>query len=121
MAKLQEIKFSEQVDLFFNAECIVGLHGGGFANLVFCKPDTKIIELRSTHAGKPIENLARKNNLNYYSIVSKAEEIINYNFPNQQGEIEVPINSLSKILEDWNYEKFKNVLYKFRAQSLWIS
>ena len=31
--KLHELKFSEQVNLFYNAEKIIGLHGGGFANL----------------------------------------------------------------------------------------
>ena len=60
IVKLHEIKFKEQVDLFHNAECIVGLHGGGFGNIVFCKPGTKIIELRSLTAGEPIKNLAKK-------------------------------------------------------------
>jgi len=100
--KLHDIKFTEQVELFNNAECIVGLHGGGFANLVFCKPETKIIELRSTHAGKPIENLAKKNGLNYNSISVKAKQMEKLNFPNQQGSIDVPINSLIEILEDKN-------------------
>ena len=62
--KLHDIKFSDQVELFYNAECIVGLHGGGFANLAFCKSETKVIELRSTNSGTPIENLAKKKNLN---------------------------------------------------------
>ena len=74
-------------------------HKSGFANIAFCSPGTKIIELKGLHAGVAIENLARKNNLNYYSIACKAKEVTNYNFPNQQGQIEVPINSLSKILE----------------------
>ena len=85
--------------LFYNTDCIIGLHGAAFANIAFCNPNTKIIELKGLHAGVAIENLARKNNLNYYSIPCKAKEVKNYNFPNQQGQIEVPINSLSKILE----------------------
>lgn len=97
--KLHETKFTDQVQFFNNAECIVGLHGGGFANLVFCKPETKIIELKSTHAGIPIENLAKKNNLNYHSITIDATPVHEYGFPNQQGSIEIPINKLSKILK----------------------
>ena len=96
--KLHETEFSEQIKLFNNAECIVGLHGGGFANIVFCKPKTKIIELKSTYAGTPIENLAKKNNLNYHSISIDAKPIHEYGFPNQQGSIEVPINKLTDIL-----------------------
>ena len=98
--KLHDIKFSDQVDLFYNAESIVGLHGGGFANIVFCKPGTKVIELRSLTAGPPIENLAKKNGLNYNSITVKAKQIEKLNFPNQHGAIQVPISSLTKILEN---------------------
>ena len=37
---------------------------------------------------------------NYYSIACKAKELSKYQGPNQQGQIEVPINNLAKILED---------------------
>ena len=98
--KLGEIKFSEQVDLFYNADCIVGLHGAGFANLVFCKPGTKVIELRSPDAGYVIANLAKKNNLNHSSIIAEAKHSRRYNSPNQEGHIQIPISSLAKILEN---------------------
>ena len=98
--KLHDIKFSDQVQLFYNADCIVGLHGGGFANLAFCKPGTKVIELTHGNAGTAIENLAKKNDLNYNSISVEAKQIENYNFASQQGHIEIPISSLNKILED---------------------
>ena len=94
--KLHEISFKEQIDLFYNAECIVGIHGAGFSNIVFCKNGTKIIELQSAHAGPMYENLAKKNNLNYTSIAVEAEQ----GSPNQQGYIYIPINSLKKILEN---------------------
>ena len=98
--KLHEIKFKEQVKLFYNADCIVGLHGGGFANLAFCKPGTKVVELRSISAGTPIENLAKKNDLNYSSIIVQAKRTDKFNNPNQQGHIEIPINNLDKTLEN---------------------
>ena len=98
--KLGEIKFSEQVDLFHNADYIVGLHGAAFANLAFCKPGTKVIEFRSSTAGQVIENLAKKNNLNYNSIITEAKHIYKYNFPTQQGHVQIPISSLNKILEN---------------------
>ena len=98
--KLHDIKFSDQVELFYNAECIAGLHGGGFANLVFCKPGTKVVELRSSNAGTPIENLAKKNDLNYNSIIVETKQIENFNSPNQQGSIQIPISSLIKVIEN---------------------
>ena len=44
---LSDYSFTDQVALFHNAEKIIGLHGAGFANIVFCKPETKVIEIRS--------------------------------------------------------------------------
>ena len=98
--KLHDIKFSDQVQLFYNADCIVGLHGGGFANLVFCKPGTQVVELKSANAGTPIEDLARKNGLNYSSVAVEAKQIEKFNVPNQQGSIQIPINSLIKEIEN---------------------
>jgi len=98
--RLGEIMFSEQVDLFNNADYIIGLHGAGFANLAFCKPGTKVIEFRSSTSGQLYENIAKKNNLNYNSIITEAKHIYKYNFPTQQGHVQVPISSLSKILEN---------------------
>ena len=92
LVKLHEIGFNEQVDLFHNADCIVGLNGAGFGNLVFCESNVKVIEFRPSNEGGVIKNLAQKNNLNYHSIIIQ-------NQFGQQGSIHVPINSLTKILE----------------------
>tara|TARA_B100000686_G_C15928450_1_gene543068 strand:- start:63 stop:533 length:471 start_codon:yes stop_codon:yes gene_type:complete len=97
--RLGEIDFKDQVKMFHNADCVLGLHGAAFANIVFCKPGTKIIEFKSLTAGPVIANLARKNNLNYSSVEAEANYTNKYNFPTQQGHIEIPINSLKKILE----------------------
>ncbi len=97
--KLHNLKFIDQVQLFANAESIVGLHGGGFANIAFCKAKTKVIELRSSDSGTPIENLALKNDLNYNSVTVEAKKTDNFQFPNQQGSIHIPINNLSKLIE----------------------
>ena len=99
--KLHEIKFSDQVDLFYNAECVVGLHGAGFVNLVFCKPKTKIIELRSLTSGNSIQNISKKNNLNYDPIIVESKKIDNSSISNQQGSYKIPINIL--------LEKIKNI------------
>ena len=98
--KLGEIKFNEQVDLFHNADYIAGLHGAGFANLAFCKPGTKVIEFKSSTAGQAIENLAKKKNLNYNSIIAEAKHTRKYNIPTQQGHIQISIDSLNKILRN---------------------
>ena len=120
--KLGEIKFREQVKLFNNAEYVVGLHGAGFGNLVFCNPGTRVIEFRNSSTGPMMENLAKKNNLNYSSIIIGKKDLVKsksvvtkdvknetltltietakHAFVNQQGSIEIPISSLIKILEN---------------------
>ena len=50
-----------------------------------------------SNAGPMIENVAKKNDLNYNSVVIEPR---NSAFPNQQGHIQVPIGKLSKILEN---------------------
>lgn len=43
--QLEYLTFDEQVNLFSHAEYIIGAHGAGLGNIVFCQPGTKIIEL----------------------------------------------------------------------------
>jgi len=120
LVKLADLNFKEQIELFNSAETIVGLHGAGFSNIVFCDPGTKVVELRNSTSGLVLKNLAKKNNLNYNSITVGKKNLVNskkvstkdinnkpleltieiskYAFVNQQGNIEVPINELSKII-----------------------
>jgi len=93
---LGNFHFSDQVKIFNNAEIIVGLHGAGFANLCFCRPGTKIVELKSNTAGKVIENLAITNGLIYKMISC---EPIKFKTNTQFGHINVSINLLKKIIE----------------------
>ena len=42
---LEKLSFLEQVQLFAQAEYVVGVHGAGFSNIVFCPQDVVIIEI----------------------------------------------------------------------------
>ena len=68
---LSDLNFKEQVELFKNANFIIGLHGAGFANIVFSKPGTRIIEMASKDNGDVILRLANKCKLNYKRIIGK--------------------------------------------------
>ena len=92
---LGNLHFKDQIKIFNNAEIIVGLHGAGFSNISFCKTGTKVIELKNTTDGKVIENLALNNNLIYKSINCEAVKFKVAQF----GHINVPIESLKKIIE----------------------
>ena len=92
---MSDYSFADQVALFNNAKEIIGLHGAAFANLIFCKPKTKIIEMRPDTAGIVIKTLAVNNDLNYFDIISKPKTI---NFNNQLGDIEINIDTIKKII-----------------------
>jgi|TARA_B110000881_G_scaffold208912_1_gene214546 hypothetical protein len=92
---MSDYSFKDQVALFHNAEVVIGLHGAGFANIVFCKTGTKIIEMRSNTAGDVIKNLAISNKLIYHDI-SCIPKTINYN--NQLGDIQINLENLKGII-----------------------
>lgn len=46
---LEDMSFSEQINLFANAKVIISPHGSSLTNLVFCAPETTVIELFSPH------------------------------------------------------------------------
>src|SRR5213082_3547813 len=46
----ENLSWPEQADLFAGASVIVGPHGAALANIVFCKPGTRVVEI-STRAG----------------------------------------------------------------------
>ena len=71
--------------------------GAGFANITFCNPKTKIIELKANPLDNVIKNLAEKNNLTHRSINSSLNEVEKYN---QFGHVKVSIKQLEEFIEN---------------------
>lgn len=46
---LETMTVAEQIHLFFHAACVVGPHGAGLTNLVFCRPGTKVVEINTPY------------------------------------------------------------------------
>ena len=64
--RLEKLNFFEKIYLFNNAKIIAGVHGAGFANLVFSQPSTKIIEIKTkNNPNKIYEKISNFANLNY--------------------------------------------------------
>lgn len=42
---LARLDFTEQIGLFASARAICGMHGAGFTNCLWCRPETKVVEL----------------------------------------------------------------------------
>ncbi|MCF3576346.1 glycosyltransferase 61 family protein [Planktothrix agardhii] len=70
--KLESMSVIEQAGLFSQAEIIIAPHGSGLTNLVFCQPNTKVIELFSPnyvyHCYWWISNLVE---LDYYYYIGE--------------------------------------------------
>ena len=78
IVSLGNLPFLRQVELFSEARIIVGMHGAGFTNAVFCQPDSVLIEFmpegwRHDH----FERLARRVGMEYRSITCTASHVSN--------------------------------------------
>lgn len=93
--KTGELSVSEQIYLFNNAEIIIGAHGAAFTNLVFCKPNTKIIEIiPSAHPNEVNKKISEIKKLDYISLKTnelKENEKIN-------GDIKISLENLNSLL-----------------------
>ena len=90
--KIGQLPFKNQIHLFHNAKIIIGPHGAAFANLAFCKPQTKVIEFKPfNHPTVVNKRISEINNLNYKLIESPS-------FKNQKGDILIDLNMLKKII-----------------------
>jgi len=89
--KLSGLSFKKQIGIFKSAKIIIGPHGAGFANLVFCKKNTRIIEIRpKNHPNKVYERVSKINNLNYKLI--RLDHVKN----NKKGDMILKKETLSK-------------------------
>ena len=89
--KLSDFSFIDQMKIFYNAKKIIGLHGAGFANVLFSQSDLKVLEIKPISAGKLYENLAIKCNVNYDCLPITPEKFHN---DNQMGHVRVNIKKL---------------------------
>ncbi|SCW72584.1 Protein of unknown function [Paenibacillus tianmuensis] len=77
--ELESLPLARQIRLFHSAKMVVAPHGAGLANLVFCKPDTKVIELFSPSFMEPhYWLLSRLIQLDYNMIIGHQENPNHY-------------------------------------------
>ena len=93
--RLSDLNFEDEVRLFNEAETIIGLHGAGLSNLIWCNNNTLIIELRNKYTNKVFENLAIQNHVNYKKLEYEPTKKF---IANHYGSIKVNINQLEKII-----------------------
>ena len=95
--KVGQLSFEEQIYLFHNAKIIVGPHGAAFTNLVFCQPNTNVIEIMpKANPNKVNKTISKINNLKYQLITTpdlRDDQKIN-------GDIKLNIRDLENALNN---------------------
>lgn len=67
---------AEQAYIFFSAKAVIAPHGAGLANLVFCRPGTKVIELFSPNwLRHTYWVISTHGQLEYYRLLGKKTEL----------------------------------------------
>jgi tetratricopeptide (TPR) repeat protein/capsular polysaccharide biosynthesis protein len=90
---LESLTFSEQVELMATASVIIGPHGAGLSNIVFCPPGTKIVELFNLDYVPPyyrvISNICQ---LEHYYLIGEMVEDKTENELTHAGGLNMRIN-----------------------------
>ncbi|MCL9662780.1 glycosyltransferase family 61 protein [Paenibacillus hunanensis] len=69
---LEHYSVQEQVNIFYNAEVIVAPHGAGLTNLVFCRKETKVLEIfQPMYAPIMFRNICENQQLAYHCAVGE--------------------------------------------------
>jgi len=69
--KLSKLNIFDQISLFNSSKLILGLHGAGFANIIFCKKKTKVYELikRNDSKRNAVKTIANHSNLKHKKLI----------------------------------------------------
>lgn len=104
IVETERLGFQEQVQLFADAEWVIAPHGAGLANLVFCKPGAKVLELFATdYVNTCYWAVAGAADLRYHCLIDAGEgdEGIFKQGPHGRTDISVNLRQLSTILQTW--------------------
>jgi capsular polysaccharide biosynthesis protein len=97
-----QLSIPEQAETFASASVVVGPHGAGLTNLVFCKPQTKVVEFFAPRYIQPAYfMLANQCRLSYHYLVGRGEPPATWSWPESDGAqdpIEVDPDQLVALL-----------------------
>lgn len=97
--ELENISFNKQIELFSQANVIIGVHGAGLTNMIFSGKKTKIIEINNPRYlfSRCYYILASMLEMDYYCLLGEGE--IDFSFNNCTEDFIVDIKKLEKVLK----------------------
>lgn len=95
----EDLTWSEQIAVFRHAKVIVSAHGAALANLVFCAPGTKVIELfHRSYMNGYYWRLASIKNLEYRPIVVAGAEPLGVDLKANRLDVPADLGEIAKSL-----------------------
>ena len=97
---LANMSVAEQVDVFNQAEIVVGAHGAGLSNLVFCQPGTKVLEFfPEKYVRHAYYDICNQRGLNYHYLLCPSEGNANNAVEGQKLNLTADISAIRKTVE----------------------
>ena len=91
--RLSKYSLKKQISIFRYCDYIIGPHGAGMANLIFCKKKTKVLEIKNIgHPNKVYQKISEFNKLNHQCIMLKKLK------NRKKGDMYLPIKKLQNYL-----------------------
>lgn len=98
--QLETYSVAKQIKIFSNAEIVIGAHGAALTNIIFCKPETKVIELFNTdYIHLCYFNLKDIFSLQYYYLVGDA--VYNDGQEYWSSDIVLNINDIKNLVDKY--------------------
>lgn len=92
---LEELSWAEQIAAFRAAKVIVAPHGAGLANLIFCDPGTRVVEIfNRDYVHWNYWQLASLLGLDYRPVVSAGEGPVTHKLASNRVDIEADIGAV---------------------------
>jgi hypothetical protein len=99
--ELDDMPVSEQADLFHTADYIVGPHGSGLTNVLFCHPHAKVLEFHSPNYVNPLYwVLGNHVEVDYYYLIGEGPRPPDMMDPKEDWEhMTIDVGKLEQIIK----------------------
>lgn len=84
---LETMSVSEQIALFYDAECVIAPHGAGLVNIAFCRQRTKVVEINTPYraASHVFHDIAHYRGLKYHLHLARPDRTKFFSFDPESG------------------------------------
>lgn len=101
IVSLEDHTILEQANIFYNADVIVAMHGAGLANIIYCKPNTSVVEIINPAYASPLYyQIANLFQLKYFPFIGNTKEGLISKKNNIKGNVHVDVQPIVSQIRD---------------------